>query len=511
MRSIVAMLFFASAALAQVRDSVTVQVVEVPVHVISNGEPVTGLTRDNFQLFVNGKPQAIDYFDSLDFAKLEPEQVRDPRQRRLYTLVFDITSTPNELQRSQHAALKLLDEAAENHTFAVASIGYGPLKMVVPFTRDRLALRRAIRSLKVSLAGDPLHLGLTSTERGSELGRPEGLEDPRFSIDQGNIEYEYEKMVSEEIYELSELAIRLSGMEGYKHVVFLSPGFNATILHGISTRRNYGDVRTGPVASLASLHQNSGSSLELSPNAALMAQLRLMTEQFAKSGVFLDAVDTAGLRPFQTLFDNESLYALTRDTGGTVIDRRNDLSAALQLLIDRQRVVYVLGFVPPNSGKATNRVNVKLVNVPRGASVSFRPSYSTVADPTDMGDRLRLADIVTSDIPQNGVTTSASVEAAPGGATVEMTVPGPEMLAHAIAGMIGAEAMLYVFNGPSVVTFTTKKVVIDAQRAEAGLQDAPLRVRETFDLPPGKYVAKVLVRIDGSGALGFARTDFTVE
>src|SRR5437588_7510999 len=29
----------------------------------------------------------------------------------------------------------------------------------------------------------------------------------------------------------------------------------------------------------------------------------------------------------------------------------------------------------------------------------------------------------------------------------------------------------------------------------------PLRVRETFNLPPGKYAAKVLVRIDGSGAL----------
>ncbi len=92
-----------------------------------------------------------------------------------------------------------------------------------------------------------------------------------------------------------------------------------------------------------------------------------------------------------------------------------------------------------------------------------------------------------------------------------MTVPGPEILAHAIAGMVGAEAMLYVFNGPSVVTFKTKKVTIDVQRAEAGLLEAPLRVRETFDLPPGKYAAKVLVRIDGSGALGFARTDFTVE
>ena len=65
---------------------------------------------------------------------------------------------------------------------------------------------------------------------------------------------------------------------------------------------------------------------------------------------------------------------------------------------------------------------------------------------------------------------------------------------------------------PTVVTFRTKTLNIDVQRAEEGLSEgAPVRVREKFELPPGKYAAKVLVRIDGSGALGFARADFTVE
>jgi len=501
----------ATAAFAQVRESVTVQVVEVPVHVVSDGAPVTGLTRDNFQLFVNGKPQKIDYFDVIDFATLSPEQARDPRQRRLYTLVFDITSTPNQLQRAQHAAMELLDKAADNHTFAIATIGFGPLKMVVPFTRDRLALRRAIRSLKISLAGDPLHLGMTDRERGGELGRPATVEDPRFLINQGDVDWEYEKIVSEEIYELGELAIRLSGMEGYKHVIFLSPGFNAEVLHGIDTSKRVGDIRSGPLASFAMLQNQNTTTLARSPNAAMMAELRYMTQKFAHAGVFLDAIDTAGLRPFQSLFDNESLYALTRDTGGMVIDRRNDLADSLQLLIDRQRVIYVLGFAPPQTGKTANRISVKLVNAPRGAHADFRPSYTTTVEPTDTGDRLRLADIVMSDIPQNGVTTAANVETVPGLATVEATIPGREMLAHAVAGVVGAEAMLYVFNGPQVVAFRTKRVTIDVQRAEAGLAEAPVRVRETFDLPPGKYAAKVLVRIDGSGELGFARTEFTVE
>ena len=59
-------------------------------------------------------------------------------------------------------------------------------------------------------------------------------------------------------------------------------------------------------------------------------------------------------------------------------------------------------------------------------SVSYRPSYSTSAPPPDTADRLRLADIVMNDIPQHGVTANVRVE----GATVELEVPGPEVLGY---------------------------------------------------------------------------------
>jgi VWFA-related protein len=468
-----------------------VQVVEVPVYVTADGAPVISLTRENFRLFVNGKPQAIDYFDQIDFAALPPERARDPRQRRMYMLVFDLNSTPNDLHRAQRAAIDLIDAAAENHTFSVASLGRGAVGVIVPFTRDRLVVRHAIRNLKVSLTGDPLRLGLTPGERGGEIGRPERLNDPRLTVGPGDPEIDVIAMISDEIYGLGDLAMRLSGMEGHKHVVLLSRGFDAAALHGITPARN----------------GTRGSALTFPPNAALLAQLRYMIEEFTRAGVFLHAIDTAGLRPMQNAYDNESLYALVRETGGTVIDRRNDLTSALRVLIDRQRVVYVLGFRPPAGGAETNKISVKLTGAPRGARATFRPSYSTNVDPPDTADRLRLADIVMNDIPQNGVTTDVRVD----GSAVELAIPGREVLAHAVAGMVGAEAMFYVVTGATVVEFRTKKITIDASVAEAKLNEAPLRVRETFDLPPGKYTAKVLVRIDGSGALGFARTDFSVN
>ena len=503
----VALFLIAGTAAAQMRESVTVQVVEVPVYVTAHGEPVTDLTRENFRLFVNGKPQAIDYFDRIDFASLPPERAKDPRQRRLYMLVFDLNVTPNDLHRAQKAAIKLVDDAQEDHTFAVASLGRGSHGVIVPFTRDRLVIRHAIRNLKVSLTGDPLRLGLTPGERGGELGRPERLNDPRFSGMPEDLDIDILALISEEIAELGELAIRLGGMEGYKHVVFLSRGFDPVALHGITGPPKPGDIRTGPMGPHARFADQYSTALSFSPNAALLTQLRYMSEQFAKSGVFLDAIDVAGLRPMQTLYDNESLTALVRDTGGTLIDRRNDLTGALQVLLDRQRVVYVLGFSPPPSRVETNVIKVKLTGAPRGAHVSHRPSYSITAEPPDTSDRLRLADIVMNDIAQNGVTTA--VHAA--GREVELEIPGREVLAHSVLGTIGAEAMFYVVSGPTVVASRTKKITVDVARAEAALTEQPLRVRETFDLPPGNYTAKVLVRIDGSGALGFARTDFTVQ
>ena len=70
-RTVAALLTLVAAvvALAQVRETVNVNVIEVPVTVVdSSGNPVRGLTAANFQLFDDGKPQTITSFDNIDFA-----------------------------------------------------------------------------------------------------------------------------------------------------------------------------------------------------------------------------------------------------------------------------------------------------------------------------------------------------------------------------------------------------------------------------------------------------------
>jgi VWFA-related protein len=505
-RSLSLLILVTAAAFAQVTEQTTVEVIQVPVYVTSGGAPISNLTRDNFRLFVNGEPQSIDYFDVIDFQRLSPEDARDPRQRRLYLLVFDVSfSAANSLQRAQKAAEKIIASAREGDTFGIAAMAPSRgVEVVVPFSRDRTALVRAIRNLQPSRMHDPLRLALTPSERegiatgaavgGAMIGTLVNAEESAMRDFESHIVHE---AIENAIGDLADTAVRLAPLEGIKHVVLLSAGFDASLVHGLPSQRN-------PYAMERSRDRERSANLGFDP--ALLGAIRRMHDTFKASGVFLDAIDIAGLRPMQRSTDNEALYMLTRDTGGEVVDKRNDLAGAMQYLVDSQRVAYVLAFNAPKTGRALNKIAVKVGNVPRGAHVSYRESYASETDPPDTGDPLQLADIVMNDIPQTGVTMTAHAAPDVGKATVGLEIAGGELVAQAAGMTLEGEVLLYVFAGSGVVAFDRKQITIEP-RAAAALATTPVHVSHTFDLPPGKYVAKALIRFGFNGSLGFARTD----
>ena len=109
-RALSALLFLllASALGAQpLRESITVEVVNVPVYVHRGDTAVEGLTRENFELLVNGKPQAIEYFDVIGQPDPGATAARTMRERRLFMLIFDIAfSRPFQIEKARQAALR---------------------------------------------------------------------------------------------------------------------------------------------------------------------------------------------------------------------------------------------------------------------------------------------------------------------------------------------------------------------------------------------------------------------
>jgi len=489
---------------AQLSESTTVEVVQVPVYVTAHGSAVANLTRDNFRLFINGKPQSIDYFDVLDFTTLSAGEARDPRQRRLYLLVFDLTfSSANSLQRAQKAAEKMIESSADGDTFGVGTLtSFQGVNVIVPFSHDRVALVRAIRNLRPSRMPDPLRLALTPAERegisgGVFRGGGDGVLVGAEESAMGAFQSQYLRdLIENSIGDLADLAARLAPIEGIKHVVLLSTGFDPSLIHGIPRTPNYSEIGRNPLV-----------RPEFSP--VLLGALIKMHRTFTSSSVFLDAIDIGGLRPMQRMSDNEALYAMTLDTGGEVVDGSNDLGRSMQRLSDLQHVAYVLSFNAHKSGRAYNKIVVKLVDAPRGSHASYRQSYASELDPPDSGDPLRLADIVNNDIPQTGVTTDAHVEMTAGKATLDVNVAAGELLTQALGMTLEGEALLYIFSGPNAVAFDRKQIAVEPGAMQA-LAAAPVRLRQTFDLPPGRYAAKVLIRFGMNGSLGYARADFTV-
>ncbi|HSY50816.1 MAG TPA: VWA domain-containing protein [Thermoanaerobaculia bacterium] len=501
----------ALSASAQVRESVTVEVVQVPVYVTtSDGKPVTGLTRDAFQLSIDGHPQPIEYFDTFDFASAQagaPVAAERPRrERRLYLLLFDLTfATPGSIGRAQKAAEQAVvhsNPATDFFSVATYSSTRG-VHFLSPFLADRVAVARSIYTLKSSEAQDPLGVALASAERAQWVttmeqgGAVSGSDDDLSSFlgsevvdqlkggqaNQDAMAAPRNRLIEFQLEGLGEAAARFGALEGQKHLLVFTEGFDSTRITDIKAKGRPPNL-----------------------DAHLLDLVKQMHETFVSAGVTLDSIDIKGLRHTFTDLENDALYMLSRGTGGRVIVNRNNLVEAVDTLVQEQRVVYVLGF--RQRDRSSGRISVRVSGLPRGAEVSYREGFGYTPRKPAL-DSLQLADILLNDVPQAGVSLNAGVRTYEGGAEVAVSFARAEVVPQLSDQSPGVDILLYIFDEHGrAVGFKAKRINFSgAGRVNTGY----LTLREPFELPAGKYAAKVLLRITGTRSLGFVRRDFAVE
>jgi hypothetical protein len=298
-----------------------------------------------------------------------------------------------------------------------------------------------------------------------------------------------------QLQEFSRIAARLADLEGYKHVILFSEGFNQ-------------DLVTGVLPNLP-----PGQAPDFDP--AMRQALRSMFDSFQAAGALLHTVDlrindainlndrngppqVASHQRFDALA-NDLLFQFAAQTGGQFIHYTNDFTGALADLSTTVSTGYRLGFKPVNPRKGANSIDVKVKNVPSGTTVSFRKGYSSTPDAHNTSDTLLLADIIQNDIPQTGTPPFFSFTTRP---FIDVVIPARQ-LAREHGAINEATIMLYVFNEKGdAVDFREKKLSIPAVPA------ADTMIRQKLALAPGNYVAKALLRVDKS--IGFARVDFTI-
>ncbi|HEV8435826.1 MAG TPA: VWA domain-containing protein [Thermoanaerobaculia bacterium] len=477
-------------------ESITVEVVDVPVYVYNSNGTLQNLKKDDFELYVNGKPQSIDYFDPIDFrapAKTEsapaPTAVvpRDVRDRRLFLLVLDCAFTrPAALDRARKAAAAMIDASTPADYFSVATFtAKNGLQLLAPFTNDHVVAKRAAMALRASSVHDPLAITISANERETARviaimnndsvgkGDPDPVESGAvisqlaYGAATDNAAMPIQRLIEDQVTDYSAIAKRLAPFAGDKHVVVMSEGF---------------------------------SPGEAYQEARLMQDLKSMADAFRAAGAIVDTIDLGGTS--RDSFENDALHLMAQETGGRFIQHQNDVKDALNRISTASAVGYRLGFnVPKDARKGDNTIDVKVRNVPRGTTVSFRHGFSTNANKPSPRDYLFLADVILNDVPQTGIAPRILFPEPP---YAEVVVPVRQLLAVNNGKAMIADVMFYVFDDKhAVVEFKNKKIVIPA--------DAKLDMvlRDPLHLTPGaSYTAKALLRVGDS--LGFTKQNFAI-
>jgi VWFA-related protein len=543
-----AAVFLATSAFAQLKETVNVNVIEVPVTVVdSSGNPVRGLTAANFEVYDGGKKQAITSFDKIDFGSTETANAispLNPAARRSFLLLFDLGfSSPKSLARAQEAARNFVKTAVQPRDL----VGVGTIdndhgfRLQTAFTTDRELVESVIADPSGFRGNDPLQIAnktfvadLTNgdsakTPQPPPGGRSEGasaaaaeLAERQMQMTRSNEQY-VRGRVEKQVDYLGQLAKTLRAVPGRKQVILLSEGFDAKYLQGR-------DVRDTEAASRENAAITSGQYWQVDSDArygsaSSLSLLDRMAQAFRASDVVLHAIDIQGVRvqndeSGSNLNSNAGLFTLSRPTGGQVFQNSNDLKNSFGRMLRAQEVVYVIAFQGPSvsSGKYHD-LKVKLVNTP--GRVNYRTGYYENGGETSTERALTTAEVIVNDIPQDDIHVAAFAAPFPAGngtyqVPIILDITGADLMKEARGNTAAAEIFVYAFDDEGVVrdrlyqrlTFDIKKV---GDRLKTGV-----RYYGTLVLPPGSYAIKSLIRAGESEKKnenekrGYARTNVIV-
>jgi VWFA-related protein len=519
---------------------------------------VRGLTADDFELYDGGSRQKIMSFEVIDLKTLDKEtegapfaegtraraELR-PAARRHFLLLFDLSfSTPTSILKARLAAREfVLNSLHPTDLAAVAtySLEGGP-KLIVTFTPDRLQLARAVDTLGYRQAlgarNDPLRF-VIEEPLASDLGDAAGLGRSQQRELLNQEVYEYLQTIAiaaqkeERSFEMSrvgaysralaEVAKALNAVQGRKQIVFFSEGFDSRLLLGRDTTDDQAAVDNDRVAGGQSWLVDNDQRFG---NTGVLGNVNRMLDEFRRADCVIQAVDIGGLRAGadeRSRPDGQGgLFYFASETGGELFKDANNLRDPLARVLARTSVTYLLTFERSDlkTDGAYHRLKVK-AKLPGGARLTHRAGYFAPRpfqqlDPLEKN--LLASDGIASAAPKRDL--DLNVLAAPFRATATRSyVPiiieagGRSLLAGDTGKKLDVEIYAYVSDQKGQMRdFFNRRVALDLDKGKGrkAMEEGGLKYYGHFDLAPGSYQIRVLVRNAGSGRTGVQTVAVTV-
>jgi VWFA-related protein len=529
--------------------------VEVPVNVIGrDGVPVQGLKAGDFEVYDGGDRQKITSFEVIDLKKpaepaagatapAVPERAPEDMPssvRRRFLFLFDLSfSSPTSILRARLAARDFALHSlhpADLAAVATYSMESGP-KLVITFTPDRAQLARAIDTLgfrqsQDTRVTDPLRF-MVDTPASAASEASQNLTDSldlKGQKDQALLDYlktiSFVTERSERSFEVSkiagysralgEMAKALNSVKGRKHVLYFSEGFDSRLLLGRSTTDQ--ETETDNVNIMFGQTWMVDNDARYG-NTSLQRNLQRMLEEFRRADCVIDAVDIGGLRAGADQnarpSGQEGLFYLANETGGELFKDANNLRDPLEKVLERTSITYLLTFERSDLklDGSYHRLRVKVANLPSGARLAHRTGYYAPRpfrelDPLEKN--LLASDGIASAAPKRDI--DLNVLAAPFRASAALSyvpviveVGGRSLLEGQAGNKLNLEIYSYVSNSEGQMKdFFSQRVDLDLgkDRGRQAMLDGGVKYYGHFDLPPGEYHVRVLVRNADTGRTG---------
>ncbi|HLN58905.1 MAG TPA: VWA domain-containing protein, partial [Thermoanaerobaculia bacterium] len=534
-----------------VREEASVTLIEVPVNVTDkDGRPVENLKAEDFEVYDDGKKQTITGFDVLDErGTVVPPSAEDapvhPAARRHFLILFDLTfGSPRGIVLARRAArdfvvnrMKDLDLAA----VATYSVENG-LRLLVTFSGDRAQLASAIDTLGFPTLSDrrpdPLSLVITEPSQSNSTGfsymtssgsaanqtdsiLQDALENMQVMVARSQRAI-YRDRVGRLLDSFAKMARALDAVQGRKHILYLSEGFDSRELSG-STTEGGGAREAEWVLRGQSWKVDSDTRFG---NSGLQEKMKNDLELFNRSDCIIHSIDIGGLRAasdpagsvYNTVNGQEALFYFSDQTGGEFLRNSNDLSNSFDKLLDRTGLIYILAFQPvrvPENGKFHPiRVKVKGNYRVSHRTGYYEPKSQKTLSPIEK--TLAQSEAITAALPKTDIPTwvlAAPLPARDGLSRVPVIVeiPGDRLLASHDFPNMNVDIFVYAIDKQGKThDYLVQPVGIELSKAAAALAHGGIKYYGLLNLAPGDYTLRTLVRDNETGRFGVSVTPVKV-
>jgi VWFA-related protein len=504
---------------------VEVNYVEIDANVTdAQGNFVRALTKDDFQLIEDGKPQALTAFSMVDipiervdpplFSKtaIPPDVVsnRTPFEGRVFVLVLDDLHTRfSRTGRTRAAARQFIERyvGANDVVAVVNTSGYG--RSMQDFTSNRQLALKAVDAAMGNKAESSTQAALQDYYMNRDT--PGATSNPNASFN----ELQRYTNARNSLRTLKNLADYMAGMRGRrKAVVFFSEGINYDVTNPIANTHAT-DVQREIRDLVAAATRANVNVYSVDPRGVTTGM-----EDAIEIGSFPtdNSIKSTDLMNEMRL-EQDSLRVVADETGGFAVLNQNDFRAGFSRILEDNSSYYVLGYYPTNDKRDGRFRNVQVKVLKPGLRVRARRGYvapvpAKKEKPPKGSPEERtspeLRDALDSPVPISGLTISAYAapfKGASGNDAIAMSieVDGPSMkFTQSPDGLFrnNLEITLFATDGGGKVKDGARDVINVALKPQTREMPTPFRIIRRIRVPPGKYQLRIGARESGGGRVG---------